>query len=140
MKKKTVVGRVEFIDFPKLKLTEVEAKVDTGAYSTSIHCEDIEEKEDEKGKKLCFTIVHPVKKTKKRRVCVRTYSTVYVKSSNGQREKRYAIESSVRMANKVHITKLTLSNRDNMKYPVLLGRKLLRGNYIVDVDLKHNHT
>jgi len=56
-----------------------------------------------------------------------------VKSSNGISQKRYAIKLRVRIGDFETLTEFTLTNRDKMSYPVLLGRKVLRKAFIVDV-------
>jgi hypothetical protein len=56
-----------------------------------------------------------------------------VKSSNGIEQTRYAIKLKVKVGDQEVLTEFTLTNRDKMNYPVLLGRKFLRHRFVVDV-------
>ncbi len=57
--KLVVIGRQEHISFPELNLFEIDAKIDTGAYSTTIHCHDVEVKNINGKKVLCFKLLDP---------------------------------------------------------------------------------
>ena len=59
-----------------------------------------------------------------------------VRSSNGQVETRYAIKTSVVLFKRRYKTEFTLSYRDKMRFPILLGRRFLRNRFIVDVSKK----
>ena len=56
-----------------------------------------------------------------------------VRSSNGQLQYRYLIKTSVIIFGKKYKTEFTLTDRGKMKYPILIGRKLLNKNFVVDV-------
>ena len=60
-----------------------------------------------------------------------------VKSSNGHVENRYKIKTDVVFFGKTYVINLTLSTRDDMKYPVLIGRQFLKKKFLVDVDLEN---
>lgn len=133
---KQVIGRVERVDFPRFGLLELEAKVDTGARTSSIHCTDVRvEAEDDDGRlHISFTLLDPEhpdyngRRFRARRVATRT-----VRSSNGEVQERHVIEADVIIAGRTIRTKFNLADREAMNYPVLLGRRLLRGNFLVDV-------
>ncbi|MBO2543378.1 ATP-dependent zinc protease [Salegentibacter sp. BDJ18] len=129
---KTVIGRFDKADFPALHLNDIAIKIDTGAYTSSIHCENIVEKDgvlectflDEEhrlynGKKFTFT----------------DYDIVFVRSSNGIIQKRYQVISTIKIFNKVYKISLSLSSRQEMRFPVLIGRKFLTKKFIVDTEL-----
>jgi hypothetical protein len=63
------------------------------------------------------------------------YSLTDVKSSNGHRENRFKIKTEVIFFGKQYNINLTLSTRDDMKHPVLIGRQFLSKKFLVDVDL-----
>lgn len=136
---KLIIGRVERVDFPRFGLIGLEAKVDTGARTSSIHCADVEvEREHEDGSQnISFTLLDPEhpdyngRRFKARRVGVRT-----VRSSNGEEQERHVVEADVVIAGRTIRTEFTLADREAMAYPVLLGRRLLRGNFLVDVARK----
>ena len=52
-----LIGRREYVNFPALGITGIEAKIDTGAYTSSIHCHAIIEKQVNKKKFLCFKVL-----------------------------------------------------------------------------------
>ncbi|HLV70686.1 MAG TPA: RimK/LysX family protein [Xanthomarina sp.] len=131
---KIVIGRVDKIDFPKLNLHNIDAKIDTGAYTSAIHCSKIIV-EGEKLKCTFYSKGHPNFSGKQ--VVFDSYSKTDVKSSNGYKENRFKIKSEVVFFNKTYKINLTLSTRDDMKFPVLIGRQFLSKKFLVDVDLHH---
>jgi len=64
----------------------------------------------------------------------RSFKRVTVKSSNGETSSRYLISTQVKLDGHVVRTQFTLFDRSDMKYQVLLGRKFLRGRFLVDVN------
>jgi hypothetical protein len=132
LKLKTVIGRTEMVDFPKLGLFNIPAKIDTGAYSTSLHCHNIYETDNV----LHFQLADPANpKYNLKDQRFTEYSQKAIKNSFGEMELRYTIKTSVRIGKKLVNTSINLSNRGLMKYPVLVGRKLLKNNFLVDVGL-----
>lgn len=128
---KQVIGRVDKIDFPKLNLFNIDAKIDTGAYTSAIHCSEI----IIDGNSLKCTFYskgHPNFSGKQ--VIFESYSKTDVKSSNGYKENRFKIKSEVIFFGKRYKINLTLSTRDDMKFPVLIGRQFLSKKFLVDVD------
>lgn len=140
--KKKIIGRLDKANFPELNLNDISIKIDTGAYTSSIHCENIVEKPD--GLHCIFLDKeHPEYDHKP--LVFKAYNKIRVKSSNGIAQSRYEIKSSIEIFGKVYKISLSLSNRKEMKHPVLLGRKFLNKKFIVDPDLqnlshnKHHH-
>ncbi len=131
---KRTLGRVDIVDFPKLELNGVNVKIDTGAYTSSIHCSEIKEKD---GKLHCIfeNKDHPNFKTEE--IVFDTFSYTDVKSSNGIKENRFKIKTDVIFFGKTYKINLTLSTRDDMKFPVLIGRQFLKRKFLVDVDLEN---
>jgi hypothetical protein len=131
---KKVLGRVDKVDFPQLKMTDIDVKIDTGAYTSAIHCSKIRE-EDHKLFCIFESKGHPNFKSDE--VMFENYTHTDVKSSNGHRENRYKIKSEVVFFGKTYKINLTLSTRDDMKFPVLIGRQFLKQKFLVDVDLEN---
>lgn len=129
---KIVIGRLEKISFPEIGVFDIPAKVDTGAYRSSIHTQDISE--DKKAKKLTFTLLadHPLSHRHAKKVTTSDYRTVTVTNSFGQSEKRYEVLFKTKIGPKIFYTKFTLSDRTQMSFPILIGRKLLNHRCIVD--------
>jgi len=133
-KPKQIIGRKESVDFPELGITGIQAKIDTGAYSSTLHCHDIRVKE----KKLCFKVLdptHPVFSQKEH--CFSEFSKKKIKNSFGESEQRYIIKTKIKIAGRVIKSIISLTDRGTMRYPVLIGRKLLRNKFVVDVSLKN---
>lgn len=136
--KMRLIGRREFVDFPQLKLFSIEAKIDTGAYTSAIHCKDIQLKSDNGKQVLCFKLLdnsHPEYSEQ-----IHEFPEFYrkkIKNSFGEMEERYIIKTRIKIGRKNILTTLSLSDRENMRYPVLIGRRLLKGKFVVDVNKIH---
>lgn len=134
---KPVIGRSEKIGLPQFGLKNVEAKIDTGAYGCSMHCSLISVV-TEGGKKMLKVI--PLRYTDKPyrgEAFLFPYSDKKkIKNSFGKVEERYVIKTTVRIFGKDISTEFSLTDRTNMKFSILLGRKFLKKNFVVDVSLK----
>lgn len=129
---KIVIGRFDKADFPLLNLENIAIKIDTGAYTSSIHCENMQEINDQLVCKF-LDEEHPLYNGKE--FIFKNYDIVFVRSSNGIIQKRYQVESTIKLFNKIFKISLTLSARQEMRYPVLIGRKFLTKKFIVDTEL-----
>lgn len=138
IKKLHLIGRREFVDFPELKIFGIEAKIDTGAYTTALHCHDIQIKEIQGENILCFKLLdptHPVYNEQEHRFGHYTKKTI--KSSSGEIEERYVIRTVVHIADRKIRCALSLTDRGNMRYPVLIGRKMIKNKFVIDVGKIH---
>ena len=131
-KEKMVIGRREVIAFPELGLEQVVAKIDTGAYTTALYCHDIREVDGILYFKLLGPSYENYNPAEQR---FSEYTQKEIKNSFGEIEKRYVIKTSVKIGRKRIKSLISLTNRENMRYPVLIGRKLLKNRYVVDVAL-----
>lgn len=141
IKKKIVttktIGRSDKADFPEFNLNNINVKVDSGAYTSAIHCCKIDKNQngaveviflDEKDPKYTGTL-H----------IFEDYSEKDVRSSNGVVEKRFIISTEIRLDRQSFDIFLSLTFRGDMRFPVLIGRKFLsRNRFIVNPRLK-NH-
>ncbi len=130
---KIVIGRKDRADFPDLGLRDIDIKIDTGAYTSSIHCEHIEEKHIDGDRIICFRLLdrsHPEYNNKLFQYS--DYSQKKIRNSFGDEEMRYVIKTRILLFGQEYSIDLTLSERGEMKYPVLIGRKLLDRRFIVD--------
>lgn len=133
-KKKQIIGRVDRIDLPEFQLENIPVKVDTGAYTSALHCEDVQIVKEDGEKYLEFRIPELHKKGVPDLVFrTATFRRKKIRSSNGEMEKRYIITTYVRIFGRRIKTDFSLTDRSKMRYPILLGRKLLAGRFIVDV-------
>jgi hypothetical protein len=139
MTNKIIIGRLEKVDLPILNLYDLDAKVDTGAYTSSIHCQNIKvntakdevefklldsSHEAYHGKMLTF----PISQIKR------------VKSSNGVVQERVFIHVDITIFGNSYEAELSLTDRQEMKHPMLIGRKFLNDKFIVDVSLTYQNS
>lgn len=127
-----IIGRAENIDFVGTSLG-VPAKIDTGAFRSSVHASDIKEVTSPSGEKsLKFNLFgHPCAPVK-RPMEVSRYSVLEVKSSNGEVEERYEVTLKIKVGPKIFNTSFTLTDRRSNVYPILIGRKALNKRFVVD--------
>jgi hypothetical protein len=136
-RQKDVIGRTTLLDLPKLGFIGIPAKVDTGAYYCSLHCHQIEVRVIEGKNVLCFKLLDPSHpEYKEKEIRFRNFTIKKIKSSLGEIEDRYTIRTAVRVHKRRIKTFVTLTNRGNMRYPMLIGRRLLMSKFIVDVSLR----
>ncbi len=131
--KKTQVGWREWIGFPELGVDRIKAKLDTGARTSVIHAFRIRKVDDEDEPRVEFYL-HPVQRQRnpEYRCIAQIIDERTVKSSNGESETRYLIITPMRMGEHIWPVELTLSDRDQMGFRMLVGRSAIRGRCIVD--------
>ena len=131
---KLIIGSKDKVDFPKLKLYNIDAKIDTGAYTSSIHCNNIKIQRKGEKKYVSFNLLDPSHPDyDHRKISLRLHKTKKIKNSFGQSEKRFIVVTEIILFDKKYEVELSLSDRSKMKYPILLGRKLLKKGFIVDI-------
>jgi hypothetical protein len=129
---KKVIGRTDKADFPELGFNDIDVKIDTGAYTSSVHCTHIREE----GEQLLCTFFDPSHPNYDgRELIFKEYDITAVKSSNGEIQYRYEVQTKIFIFKKKYSISLTLSSREDMRFPVLLGRKFLTKKFIVDTEL-----
>ena len=134
---KTTIGRIDKADFPELHLVDIDLKIDSGAYTSSIHCSDIKEIEVEGAHFIRFTLLDPEHDFyNNKEFSTKNYASKMVKSSNGISEKRFLIETEIVIFNEYFPIHLTLSERKDMTFPILLGRKFLNKKFVIDTAKK----
>jgi hypothetical protein len=130
-----IIGRKEKISLPVMGLKLVWAKIDTGAYTSSLHAENIREEVSDGRKVLRFEVLMPEHKSfTGETLTFSTYREKKVKNSFGQTEIRFLVVTKIRIAGEVFPAEFTLSDRSSMKNSILLGRKILQGRFLVDVN------
>jgi hypothetical protein len=130
---RTTIGWREWIRLPELGDSTVKAKVDTGARTSSLHAYDIEEFERD-GERWARFSFHPVQRDEEIEVNAeaRLVGQREVTPSSGQSELRYVVETEALIDGERVPIELTLSRRDAMGFRMLLGRRALRGRFVVD--------
>lgn len=125
-----ILGRYDRVDLPELGLYNIHAKIDTGAYTCSLHCHKAEIVDG----KLEFILLdqeHP--EFTGMRFLFPEFEKRDIKNSFGEVEKRFVIVTSITIFEEVITTEFSLSDRGSLKYPILIGRKILRDRFLIDV-------
>jgi hypothetical protein len=132
MSDKITVGWREWFSLPELGLENIKAKIDTGARTSALHAFKVEEyKED--GIDMVRFLMHPVQKNMQiiKECNAKIVDKRWVSDSGGHREKRFVIRTMVALGELRWPVEMTLTNRDSMKFRMLLGRTAME-NIIVD--------
>jgi len=133
------LGRSDRVDLPDLGLENIHAKIDTGAYTSSLHCSSAQVINGI----LEFVLLdeeHPEFTGMPFRV--KKFDQREIRNSFGEAELRFVIRTRIKIFDRVIKAEFSLSNRGNLRFPVLLGRKILRHRFHIDVtkkDLSFNH-
>lgn len=127
------IGRHACVTIPEFHNLSLTSKIDTGAYRNALHAEDILETDEEGVPTLFFSVTSMRGETMRHHTT--HFQSLRVRQSNGGEEKRYCIKTTLLISGQYYPATLTLTNRASMRYSLLLGRKVLRNNFIVDVTL-----
>lgn len=128
------LGRSDRVDLPGLGLINIHAKIDTGAYTSSLHCSRAEVKDGV----LEFVLLddeHP--EFTGMLFLFKEFDSREIKNSFGVAEQRYVIKTTVKIFDEEIVTEFSLSDRDALRFPILLGRKILRNRFYIDVAKKN---
>lgn len=128
-----ILGRSERVDLPLIGLSAIHAKVDTGAYNCSLHCCRAEVI---KGMLEVIFLDEDHPNYTGKVFTFKRFDQREIKNSFGEAEVRYVIKTRIRLGGRVIRAEFSLSNRGNLRFPVLLGRKILRSRFLIDVTQK----
>lgn len=130
---KMVIGWREWVALPDFQVPGIKAKVDTGASTSAIHAFDIEPFECHGKQHVRFSI-HPLQGRDDVAVpCeAKLVDKRTVVNSGGQAQRRFVVATTLEIAGRKWEIEMTLTNRDSMKFRMLLGRSAMTGRLIVD--------
>jgi ribosomal protein S6--L-glutamate ligase len=134
-KTKKIIGWKEWFSLDCIALPAIKGKIDTGAKTSALHAFNIETFYIEDVEYVRFDI-HPLQKNKRLvRSCIsRVIDRRMVSDSSGKKEKRIVIKSDLKIGDKKIRVELTLTNRDNMSFRMLLEREaIMQAKMIVDI-------
>ena len=129
----TIVGWREWVSLPGLGVPWIKAKLDTGARTSSLHAFDLEEYRQGGDDHVRFG-VHPWQDTDQDAVVVEcpVHDRRSVRSSSGHTEERIVVLMDIVLLGRTMTAEVTLTNRDEMGFRMLVGREALRQGFIVD--------
>ncbi len=136
MKEKIIIGSEEWCALPALNIPAMKIRIDSGAKTSALHAENIVPF-DKNGESWVRFNVNPLQNNTKSIIkCeAKVIDKRIIKSSNGNRESRYVIQTPIRLGEHILDIELTLTNRNAMGYKMLLGREALSGKFIVDPEI-----
>ena len=127
---RTVIGWREWLALPQLGIAAIRAKIDTGARSCALHVESIEEYRVNEVVWLRFVVA-----ARRRNIVVCEAPALDrrpVTDSGGRTAERWFIGTTIGIAGQRFDAEINLTNRGNMLFPMLLGRRALSGRFLVD--------
>ncbi|MBS1713968.1 MAG: ATP-dependent zinc protease [Armatimonadetes bacterium] len=132
---KATVGWREYVSLPDWGITDLRAKIDTGARTSAIHVEDLDDLGNDR---IRFDVVLS-RLSRHKRVTVEATAVrrSHVRSSNGDIRERYFVRTVLRIGPIVKTVEVSLVNRDNMNVRMLVGRSALDGSFTVDPELSY---
>ncbi|MFN0031398.1 MAG: ATP-dependent zinc protease [Flavobacteriales bacterium] len=129
------IGRREFVDLPLLEARHIEAKVDTGAYRTALHC--LSCSVETNGASAILVAVFDLDGLGPKTFRFSAFVQRQVRSSFGETEMRYCIPTIVKIGRHRIKSEVSLTDRSDMRYQVLIGRRTLYKKFKVDVSKWH---
>jgi len=133
MKKRIIIGHIENLELPALAINQLTARVDTGAQTSSLHVDNIQRIKIGKKPGVAFDLhpdIHNVENV------VRCEALLHdirkIKSSNGISEQRYVIKTPAILGPHHWDIEITLTDRSDMTYLMLLGRQALGDHFYID--------
>ena len=130
---KKIIGRKDLVSFPDFELENVPVKIDSGAYSSSMHCQSIEVVEfGEKEQLRVIFLDTSISGYTGKEVVFNDFKTKTVKSSNGIAQERFFVKGNVQLFGETYETVFSLTERTGLRNPILLGRRLLNKRFLID--------
>ncbi len=137
-KDKLRIGWKEWCALPDFNIKEIKAKIDTGACTSALHAEVLSVSEYGGQQFVRFRVYPHQSDRYAPKVCkALLVAKRYVMSSNGQKEKRYVIKTTVTVGKVSFLTEITLTDRSPLRFRMLLGRLALRKLFLIDPSKAH---
>lgn len=132
-KERQLIGWREWVELPELGIPAIKAKIDTGATTSSLHAIHIERFRRD-GKDFARFQVHPRQKNSKLTIQAEAPLVEFrsVRSSSGHQSSRPVILTTIALFDEVWPIELTLANRSDMGFRMLIGRRAMKKRFVVD--------
>ena len=127
------IGWREWVALPQLGIPWIKVKVDTGARTSALHAFSLETYRDGGAPMVRFGL-HPMQLREEPAIYrqAQVIDERNVSDSGGHRERRLVIVTPVELAGRRWPVEITLTNRDSMRFRMLLGRTAMEGRFLVD--------
>ncbi len=126
------IGWREWIALPDFGIAQLKVKVDSGARTSALHATKIRYRTEADGVTwVVFTITENMSPHKSVRVQSPLLEKRRVRSSMGHASLRPVIETQITLGGETWTTEVTLVNRDPMGFRMLLGRRAIRGRFLI---------
>lgn len=133
MRQTDIIGWREWVGLPDLGISHIKAKIDTGAKTSALHAYYVSPYEAD-GKTWVRFGLHPLQKDSL--TCIECNALVKdvrrVTDSGGHSEDRYVIDTTLVVKGEEYTVEVTLTDRENMRFRMLLGRSALKHRFLVD--------
>ena len=133
VKTKPILGWREWVSLPEFGIQRIKAKVDTGARTSALHAFNLRLFNDG-GQLMVHFKIHPIQRKNDEVVeCIaKVKDERIITDSGGHKEQRIVIETPIKIGDHVRQVEVTLTDRDNMLFRMLLGRTAIRPHFLVD--------
>lgn len=131
MLNKAIIGWSEYIDLPEWGIDRLKAKIDTGARTSALHVESLEKTSNGK---VRFEVVHGTRRNPRRTVVTsKVVKWARVRSSNGHFQLRCFVRTPIQVGPVCKEVEISLVSREKMLFRMLIGRKALEHDFLVNV-------
>lgn len=133
IKKYPILGWREWVALPQLGIARIKAKIDTGARTSALHAFSLEPYQENGKEKIKF-LMHPFQNDTKHIIACAAdvIDKRFVTDSGGHREERFVIQTLITAASLTWTIEITLTERENMLFRMLLGRSALKKRFTVN--------
>ena len=133
-----IIGWREWVALPELGIDKLRCKVDTGAKTSCLHAFYVEPFEKDGTRMVRFGLHPDEKSTDIEQHCeAMVIDQRNVTDSGGHTEERFVIQTPIVLGHERWSIQITLTNRDTMKHRMLLGRRAIMDNFLVDSGAQH---
>lgn len=133
-----VIGSTEKVSLVDLDFWDLDAKIDSGATTSALHAQNIRKVKLDNKSYIQFSVLDKSHAAYEgNEITLPLHKIKKVRSSNGFTQKRYSIRTRMKLGKRIYKVEFTLTDRKDMKYPILLGTNFLKNKFLIDVSKKN---